>query len=64
MSEMTLGDHVDTCDVCQIPIDDIASAVTHESMGKILTFCSEGCLKQYIEDPGMYAEYDDDVSLE
>lgn len=62
--EIQLGAHADECDVCHVPIDDLSAGVTQEFLGKVLTFCSDLCLKRYIDDPELFAEYPEDEVLE
>jgi YHS domain-containing protein len=62
--EIQHGEHADVCDVCRIPIKHLTHAVTKEYLGKLLTFCSEKCLKQYFDDPALFADFEDDEGLE
>ncbi|MBI5369886.1 hypothetical protein HZA85_01695 [Candidatus Uhrbacteria bacterium] len=62
--EMSLGEQTNECDVCHIPIMDLTQAVTREYLGKLLTFCSEKCLKRYLEDPALFADFEEDEELE
>lgn len=62
--EVHMGEHADECDVCHAPIDDLSAAVTKEYLGKVLTFCSDDCLKRYLDDPALFAEFPDDEALE
>lgn len=62
--EVQFGEHADECDVCRAPIEDLTSAVTQEYLGKVLTFCSDVCLKRYLDDPALFAEFPDDEALE
>lgn len=62
--EIRLGEQFDECDVCGAPLSDLTKAFTTEYAGKILTFCSEPCFKRYLEDPGLYAEFEGDDILE
>jgi YHS domain-containing protein len=59
-----LGERYDECDVCAVPITDVSQAFSTEYGGKVLTFCSELCFKRYLEDPAVYAEFEDDERLE
>lgn len=64
VKQLHLGEHYDECDVCSVPITDLSQAFTTEYGGKVLTFCSEKCFKRYLEDPALYAEFEDDEGLE
>ncbi len=59
-----LGEHGDFCDVCRNPLVDLGHAVTREYLGKVLQFCSDKCLKRYLEDPELYAGFTEEEALE
>lgn len=52
------------CDICHASITDSTHVVTREYLGKLLTFCSKKCLKQYLDDPALFAEFEEDEELE
>lgn len=56
--------YADACHVCQIHIPNFARAITREEMGKIYPFCSEKCLKKYLEDPELYSDFGEEEALE
>ena len=62
--QLHLGEQVDECDVCTAPVTDLSQAFTTEYGEKVLTFCSQKCFKRYLEDPALYAEFQDDEVLE
>lgn len=62
--QLHLGEHIDECDVCKSPIEDLSKAFTSEYGGTLLTFCSNTCFNRYLEDPAIYAEFQDDDLLE
>lgn len=64
VKQLHLGEYYDECDVCIALITDLSQAFTTENSGKVLTFCSERCFKRYLEDPALYAEFEDDEGLE
>jgi len=59
-----LGEQIDQCDVCEVPMEEIAEPMTTELGKKLLSFCTEKCYKQYLEDPAAYAEFEDDTVVE
>jgi hypothetical protein len=58
----TTNEGLDTCAVCHMDIPDISKAVTHEDPvnRELLVFCSETCFKQYLEDPSILNEIDEE----
>lgn len=62
--EEQLGEKVDLCDVCETPLDAVNDPIKVEKLGKVLTFCSEKCYKQYLEEPERYADFEDDEAME
>jgi len=59
-----LGALIDQCDVCEVPIEEVAESLNAEYGEKLLSFCSEACYKRYLEDPALYAEFEDDIVAE
>ena len=59
-----LKESVDKCDVCRVPIKDVTRAITKESADGLLNFCTSKCYENYMADPLMYADYEEDDSLE
>ena len=63
-TEKQLGELIDRCSACRIPIKGLTGAATHDYLLKQLSFCSEKCLKMYIDDPAKFSEFVDDEELE
>ena len=59
--EHHLGEQINECDVCGAPIADLSKAFTREYLGKVYSFCSEECFKKYLENPELYAEFDEEA---
>lgn len=57
--EKSLGETSDICDVCDMPLTEAATVVKREYLGKLLDFCSNECLEEYLKDPAKYAEFDE-----
>jgi len=62
--EKQLGELVDVCDVCGVSLEDYPNTLTREYGGKVQTFCSEKCYKEYLENPELYAEFPGDEGVE
>jgi|GEM_PF-2195826 hypothetical protein len=52
--------HTESCDVCKIPLQDIANTISKEHGERVKTFCHEKCFQAYLEDPELYNEYLDE----
>lgn len=52
-----------TCGVCGLLAGETQIAFTDDSQ-RVLKFCSEKCYKQYLADPTLYVEFEDDETLE
>lgn len=62
--ENILGELTNVCDVCNIPLEDIPNTITRETDGKIQTFCSDKCYKEYLENPELYTDFDQEEAIE
>ncbi|HAU65802.1 MAG: hypothetical protein UT30_C0010G0022 [Candidatus Uhrbacteria bacterium GW2011_GWF2_39_13] len=62
--EHEVGEFINECDVCGLPIKKLEEAMTKEYGGKLLSFCSQPCYNLYLEDPARYAEFEDDQEME
>lgn len=58
------GEQKSICDVCQMPISDLSSCFTKKSDEKLLTFCSEKCFKEYLENLELYTVFPDEEEEE
>jgi hypothetical protein len=59
------NEHTESCDVCRVPLQDIANTISKEHGEHMRTFCSEKCFALYLEDPELYNEYlDEDDEIE
>lgn len=56
-----LGEMADICDVCSVPVKELRGALSKDYLGKVLTFCSKECLKDYLEEPEKYAEFKEEA---
>jgi YHS domain-containing protein len=48
------------CDVCALPIENLDKVLTADNQGRAMKFCCEKCYKQYLEDPSLFVEFEDD----
>ncbi|MBI2473424.1 YHS domain-containing protein [Candidatus Uhrbacteria bacterium] len=62
--EHEVGELIDECDVCGLPIENLDEVITQDYGGKLLSFCSQSCFDLYLEDPARYAEFEDDQEVE
>ncbi len=58
--EKQLNEKIDVCEVCNMPLPDLAKAVVHEFMGEMYTFCSKAHLEEYLKDPEKFADLEND----
>lgn len=61
--EEHLGELADVCSVCGIKLDP-ETMVTTEYLGKVLNFCTDAHLKEYLADPDKYSVYPEDEEAE
>lgn len=62
--ENALGELIRACDVCGIPLEDIPDMITREEEGKLQTFCSDKCYKEYLENPELYGDFSEEEVAE
>lgn len=53
-----------TCGVCGLSIEQTQPVFTDDNQGRVMKFCSDKCYKQYLADPTLYVEFEDDEALE
>ena len=57
--EKELAEKADICNVCGVPLKDVKNVITEEIQRDVLTFCSEKCRKEYLQDPQKYTEQEE-----
>ncbi|MBI2551387.1 hypothetical protein HYV73_03540 [Candidatus Uhrbacteria bacterium] len=62
--EKRLGEKAELCDVCELPIVDMTTAIFREYLGMPVQFCSQACYKKYLESPETYTEFQEDEEKE
>ncbi len=49
------------CAVCGLSLRGQKQVLSREYLSDVYSFCSEGCLKKFVEDPGEYTDEDEET---